>query len=219
MLQLHLVLKKYLIKKYLIIMYTMKSSNTYLSQFKKINIVLLWVLCIFCIPTVWFAQTTGSETDILSSMNALLIVLAKTLSWIWIPIANFAGKLMSNTLTNGEAFWLSKYLFQSWNIVRIVANIMLLWGIFTLIYNIITSGKNTITFWTVGRIIMASFAINMSYFIIAALIDLSTIGMLGVSNIGSSIISRSPDIRRSIEVQRICIPKTQYIKYENNQNE
>lgn len=179
---------------------------------------MLWVLCLLCIPTLWFAQTTGSETDILTSMNALLIVLAKTLSWIWIPIANLTGKLMSNNLANGEAFWLSKYFFQSWNIVRIVANIMLLGGIFTLIYNTATSGKNTITFWAVARIIMASFAINMSYFIVATLIDLSTIGMLWISNVGSSIISHSPDITRSVAVQRICIPRTQYIKYENNQN-
>ncbi|HMY80362.1 MAG TPA: hypothetical protein PK048_00775 [Candidatus Absconditabacterales bacterium] len=192
-----------------------------LSKSSKCCILIILVVGWFTLGSdVSFAQATTSNGDnTLEGLNAILITIAKTLSRVWIPIANFAGKLMTNDFTNGEIFGLSNYLFKCWNIMRIIANILIVGAIMTLIYNTATSDKNTITVGSVIRLIGAGIGINMSWFIIALVVDLSTLGMYGISNVGHSLIKDSPYISRAFQTQLICIPKKQFINYHSNRND
>jgi hypothetical protein len=100
----------------------MKKHSAYL-------IIILVCVVVVMIPSLSvFAQDGGASSELppLSNVKKYLEIVVSILSWIWIPIANLAGKLMTNSMVNGEVFKLSSFFFQVWSVMRIVANTIIL---------------------------------------------------------------------------------------------
>jgi hypothetical protein len=110
-------------------------------------------------------------------------------SWIWIIPAKIAGLLMSNYFIYGTSFYLVDYLFMFWQIIRTFA-LYGLWLYFVsyILYSrfhpdeakskIAGLFKNTLIAWVL---------ISMSWWLVAAAVDLSIVFTSAVASIPSQI--------------------------------
>ena len=85
---------------------------------------------------------------------------------------------MDNSLVYGEIFGLDAALFKFWSIMKNFANFALgfifVWSILKYIFDM-KSGKGTNPKDLIVKLLIASIGINTSWFILGALIDLSTV--------------------------------------------
>lgn len=187
------------------------------SKIKSHLFLVFWLWCLL-IPFFVSAQSSSSTQAPLHDTASTLITLAKLLSWIRIPIANFAGKMMTNSLITGEVFKITGFLFQARSICRIVANFIIVGVVLQIIYSIAVSGKGVAELWTkIVRIAFASILINASWFLLSAVIDLSNLAVLGVSSIWYSLIDSTPGIKQGMLRQTIAVPKV--VTYDRKTNE
>lgn len=114
------------------------------------------------------------------------------LSWIWVLLCMLAGKVMTNGLLFGGDFGLDVYLWTIWNMMKNIANFGL-WFIFLIVIvkeifalNIQDSladiGKK------LSRFLIGGILIQASWFILLALISLSTIVGSAVASFPSMVI-------------------------------
>jgi hypothetical protein len=140
------------------------------------------IFIILCIVWFWLSHSFAATPNICTTndfwlkvdnfMNLFLSLLA----WLWIPFATIAGKLMSNGMIYGEFINMDKILYMLRNISRTFANFLAAWLI---LYNIVIG----LTSWEdqsgiVKKVLKVAWGIilaNMSWFIVGAVIDLSTI--------------------------------------------
>ena len=116
----------------------------------------------------------------------------KILSWIWIPITNLAGKFMTNSLVTGEVLKIADFLFQGWSLSRTIVNFVIVGAVLTIIWDIIKSGTSKDLGTKISKLVITAIAVNLSRFAISAMVDLGTLALLGVSNMGTSIIDSLP---------------------------
>ena len=92
------------------------------------------------------------------------------------PILVVVGKLVDNSLVYGESFWFDIILWQLWVLVRNIANFAL-WFIFIfyIFKYLITQDTKHGPKRLIIRAVIAAVWIQASWFIMAALIDISTI--------------------------------------------
>lgn len=116
--------------------------------------------------------TVQAITDIFELILKVLYLLLR-------PLLAIAGASMDNTLVYGDIFYLDKALWQFWQMIRTFANFAL--G-FIFIASIIISFFGAekkfekISVKTIiKKLFLAGILINMSWFIVAALLDLSTV--------------------------------------------
>ena len=145
------------------------------------------VLAVFCVVAVliilWdhtYAQGIIDEAQ--KDTFLVLENLVSLMSWLWIIPATLAWGLMSNTMAYGQAFFLDRYLFTMWQLMRSFSLFAL--G-FIFIGSII---KNYVTFWEVKnyyeiikKTVLAWLLISMSWYLLAAVIDLSIIATSAVA--------------------------------------
>lgn len=141
----------------------------------------------------------------------------KILSWIWIPITNLAGKFMTNSLVTGEVLKIADFLFQGWSLSRTVVNFVIVGIVLSIIWDIIQKGSSKDLGTKIAKLILTTIAVNLSWFAISAMVDLGTLALLGVSNMGTSIIDSLP-IKKSMLEQIACPPKEIIIDFEGKSN-
>lgn len=149
--------------------------------------MLLLVIVAACGFDPVFAQTTNNGS-ILDGVANILSDAMKVASRAWIPIATLAGKFMSNDMVYGSRFHLDNYLWQMRNISKNFANFGIL-GL--LLYEIIQglmTGKLGIQ-KTIKNAIVAGIAIQMSWFLVGAVVDISTITTTAVGGFPASFLS------------------------------
>ena len=110
------------------------------------------------------------------------------------PILIVAAKLVDNSLVYWEIFWFDAVLWQLWNIVKNLANYSL-WFIFVYkIFEFLLKWQKT---WEVKKILVSSLiawiGIQASWFLMAALIDISTILTYWVGWLPISVLKDSGD--------------------------
>lgn len=180
-----------------------------------ILVISTWVL----ISGFAFAQDSGEIVNqTYQDLHNILIMLIKTMSWIWIVIANVAGKLMSNAFVSGSILGLDKYLFQARNIVRIISNLLLAVILFKIWYDVLKDGTTKWLGTKIVKAVVAGIVINLSWFLLGAIVDLSTVMTVWVSSIWNNLIKTSPALKWTIQRQYICIPKTYTVNYKSNDN-
>lgn len=146
-----------------------------------------------------FAQNITTATNIcdtkeLSTQLAdLLTWVLAMLSWLRIPIAIFAGKLMNNGFIYGEFFNLDKVLYFLRNISRTFANFLVIALIIgELIKQFWSGGINQ---WKMMKYILKLwwwiFLANLSRFLIWATVDISTILTTTVWSLPSTYIAQN----------------------------
>lgn len=127
-------------------------------------------------PTPTWGSSTGSISDAI--FNTLWSIL-NILYIIALPVLIIAGKAMDNSMIYGEFMNLDRPLYMLWNLSRTFANFaigwVLLWKIFMYIFKDWWGNAPAILKDIIVKGIMIVLGVNLSWFAIGALIDLSTI--------------------------------------------
>ena len=144
-------------------------------------------ICFFDIWWIWldnevFAQATETASQSESFENIvtrkvnLFSFIEKAIYVLLYPLMFLAGKLADNSLVYGEIFWFDAVLWNLWNFVRNLANFWL-WFIF--VYKIFEYLVKWQKSWDMKKILISALIawiwIQASWFLMAALIDVSTI--------------------------------------------
>lgn len=162
---------------------------------KSIKIILTLFIVVFLFVWTSFAQSDWEQTmSLVEEISYLMHIVISILSWWWIILATLAWKFMSNDLVYGAFLNLDSSLWNLWNIMKNLANFAL-W--FILVFTIV---KNLFKWWisnedpiqgaknTVLSTLVAWVLIQMSRFLIAVMIDLSTIGTAAIWSLPSQFI-------------------------------
>ena len=164
--------------------------------FTKKNIKIFLLLFIVVWFFVWnsFAQSEEVPMSLVEKVSYLMHILISILSWWWVILASLAWKLMTNDFVYGTFLNLDSSLWNLWNIMKNFANFTL-W--FILIFTIVKNLFKT-SFWdgspiqnakdTIVHTLVAWVLIQMSWFLIAVLIDLSTIWTAAVWSLPSQFM-------------------------------
>ncbi len=144
------------------------------------------------------AAPDASTNKSLNDLASLLDIILNTLYIIIRPLLAITGMALDNSLVYGEAFGLTTTLRKFWTIMMqisfIVLTAMILWDIVKMIRK--KDGDpykdlpNKIKSW-----ILAGVFIPLSWFIVSALIDLSTILIYQVGAIPLTLISSNDDTK------------------------
>lgn len=177
-------------------------------------ILILWLFLIMLGANFAFANNNTAEPSLKGTAD-ILVLLAQMASWIRIPIANLAGKLMTNSFVNGEVFHLSSFLFKCRSILRVFCNFIFVAVVLKIVFDVAMSKSETLTGLgsKIGKLLISALFVNLSRFLMWAMVDLSNLAVFWVSNIGYSLINSSPFIKKQITSQMVCIPKV--IKYDH----
>ena len=172
---------------------------------KKIRIrvwIVVVITCVMCFSDWSFAADTEPD-DMLKFMWYSLNYIVSVLWWIWLLFAKLAGIFLTNRLVYAESLWLDGLLWKYWNVVKNLANF---WLWFYFVYVIfkwlikqwkesITENLKKIILW----ILIAWVGIQSSWFLTAAVLDLSTITLAAAWAFPSQVISETPSVEESIK--------------------
>lgn len=130
---------------------------------------------------VWFGLNAvyaqdSLATSFVTDFRDILETLLRVIYMLLWPVLFLAWIAVDNSLIYWEVFGLDQPLWQIWNIMKNFANFAL-WFImlYYILKNIFTpQGENNI-FDTIKKIVIATVAIQASWFLSAAIIDISTI--------------------------------------------
>jgi len=187
------------------------------SFFKKLNkfkkILLFFVITFFLLSNFTFAETVVKNNSVFWNLFFSLI----DLIWaIWYIFPILASKLMTNDLLYWTSLHFDVVLWNIWNFARSMANFVV--G-FMFIYFVF---KYLISFWekdgwiiktNLPKLAIASIVINMSWFLMAVLIDFSTILIVWVGSLPAvfwnNLNSQEINIKKTINFNLVpCKPKS-----------
>ena len=142
-------------------------------------------ICLFGIWEIWlwndvFAEDSASQSEAFQKKaNGWVQSLSFVQKVIYVflyPALLIMGKLIDNSLVYWEVFGFDTVLWQLWNVVRNLANFAL-WFIFVyyIFKYLITRDSKKGPKWLIVRALIAWIWIQASWFLMAALIDVSTI--------------------------------------------
>jgi len=138
----------------------------------------------------WAWNTVVSTSSVSSSSwetYSFLTSIANLLNLIWLPFAIIAGKLFTNNLAYGANFWLDSVLFHIWQFARMIANYIIGFILIVWIFGIfVWKTKNILSL--LWKITVASVLVNMSWFLVAVLLDISTILLVAVGSLPMHIM-------------------------------
>jgi hypothetical protein len=173
--------------------------NYLLKHYKPILTTLLIAVVIFGVGgTVWAeggAEVACGANQALEKtwdMTVIASLLIHLMAWAWSIPAVLAGELMSNDLVYGQIVGLEHYFYQFWTLMRTIANFSLVAIIIMVIGKIISNGGKAgevLNKYGV-RLLAAGILINFSWFLMWALVDVSTILIAGVGQIGNTAMDQ-----------------------------
>lgn len=165
-----------------------------LKYYKPIVTILLIAVVVFGIGwDVWAVWESAGEAGINATNQTtyLASVLVHLMSWAWSIPAMLAGELMSNDLIYGQLVGLEHYFYQFWTLMRTIANFALVAIVVMVIGKVVMwggeAGKIIRTYGV--RLLAAGVLINFSWFIMWALVDVSTIMIAWVWQIGQKAMT------------------------------
>ena len=133
----------------------------------------------FILPT--YAEGASWIDPVLSSIKETLHILLSLFSRLWIILAILAGKLMTNDFVYGSFIHMDIYLRKIRNIMKNFANFALAWLVLVSIIQGIV-GKETLNVKKIiTNTLVAGILIQASWFLMWALIDISTVATASVS--------------------------------------
>lgn len=191
---------------------------------KNIKIFLLLFVVVWFFVWISFAADTSEKPSLVKQAGYLLHVLISILSWVWILLAALAWKLMTNDFVYGSFLHLDKALWDLWNIMKNFANFTL-WFllIFTIVKNLfkwsfgasdgdpIKGAKDVIV-----KTLIAWVLVQMSWFLMAAMLDLSTIATAAVWALPSQFMSSSTSFQTKVTEMKSKTNKKLVVDFSNN---
>lgn len=147
-----------------------------------------------CMPEVLW---NGFVEFITSFVNLLIA--------IWMIPVMVAWQLLTNNFVYWEFLWFDKTLWHMWNISKVFANYTI-WFIFIFsIFKYFFATKEwdfNIIKSTLPKIVVASLVVNMSWFILWFLLDLSTLMIAALWNLPTAFIDENPKIHKEITLPK-----------------
>lgn len=159
----------------------------------KIIIVLVFVLIFFL--NFSYAEDVCNTT--LNTTSNLITQLLWIASWIWIILSRVAWTLMTNSVIYGSFMNLDTFLWKMWQMCRTFANFAL-WFMFLISifkYIIFPTSRWTTPIKMIKEILVASVLVQLSWFLVMIVIDLSTIAISAVASFPAQIIESSESIQ------------------------
>ena len=163
-----------------------------------------WVSPWWVVPSS--STTEGSATPSTSAPWAsslqqdfveVLEMVLRILFLVTTPLLALAALALDNSLIYGSVFYLDVSLWQFWQIMRNFANFALwwifVWKILEYFFRSSTTGMDIAK--TIKSVLLSAILIQASWFIMAVLIDLSTIGIYSVWAIPLTVIDNQEDLR------------------------
>ena len=142
---------------------------------KKFIKIIIWIIVILSITSFSFAteiSTWWNEPSFISQIADLLNI-------IWLPFAIIAWKLFTNDLVYWSAFKIDAMLWHVWQFSRTIAN-YILWFTFIVWILLFFVWKLKDIIQLLWKIALASILVNASWFILWAILDVSTILLMAV---------------------------------------
>lgn len=167
---------------------------------RKILLTTSLLLCVsLLIPDFAFAQANESDWNMYEIINQLV----RFFAWFWVVPATVAGKLMTNEFAFWEIIGLNTYLWKIRNIMRNFANFLIgalfLYFIFKTIYD----GSIRASLQRIFKLLIAALLINMSWFFMTVIVDLSTVTTAAVSSLPVQVLEKTWD-REQAKNLRVC---------------
>ena len=175
---------------------------------KQYNFLKFWIIIVMIIifsfyPTFAVDKCDWTIADSIQHINVFFWNLWRLCSWIWILLWNIAWILMTNTMVYWEFMWLDTFLWKIWQISRSMANYAL-WAMFIYsIFKYIFFQKWEAWSTVIKNMLVTSVLIQSSWFLVMALVDLSTIALATVSAFPSQVVSVSETLEQDLKTQ-IC---------------
>lgn len=153
---------------------------------------IVWV-GVFLYPDLAFAQavtdTSIADVNIFESIKVVLGVILNILYIIIWPILVLAWSTMDNTLIYGGFINLDRPLFTLWNISRTFSNMLIVAIIIVEVINMVR-GEQIDKKKVIINLIVAGVGINASWFVLGALIDISTVATYGIGALPMTTLSQ-----------------------------
>ncbi len=150
----------------------------------------MWIN-VFAQTMQWWANATSAATwltgiDIIDGLLQIIYM-------IFYPLIFLAGLAMDNSLIYWEVFHLDVPLWKFWNIIKNLANFTLgFLVLFTILKNVFSLGKKVEDVKKiVTSTLIAGVLIQASWFLTAAMIDLSTVATYGIWALPMSVLKWS----------------------------
>lgn len=179
----------------------MKKNQMRSRKWKIWSGIVLWIL-VFCIPLV-FAD--GSVYSACTKWTTKLIhqfyEIYDKLSRIWIIMVKLAWKLMTNGLIYWEAFKLDSYLWKIWQMIRNLVNFAIgFYFLYCILRYILSPSKDIVPQKIIKQSLIGGVLIQMSWFIVMILVDLSTILTATVASLPQQVVAQSQNLQTTLKV-------------------
>lgn len=199
-----------------------------------------WIRVIIMFLIVWwfFASSVyaaDAEISKVSNIAYYMQLLLSMLSWVWIILANLAGKLMTNDILYWAFLHLDASLWTLWNIMKNFANFALWFMVLYAIVQNIFSGPFGKDAWerspinTIKKTLIAGVLIQSSWFLMWAVVDLSTIMTSAIWSFPSQFIAADSRFQwnintslKSLQKSKLIFnPKSEWhiLEVKNNENQ
>ena len=163
---------------------------------KNIKIFLLLFIVVWFFVWTSFAQSSeAKDPTMVQKITQLIHIWISILSWVWVVLATLAWKLMTNDFVYWTFLNLDSSLRKLWNMMKNLANFtlwfVLVFSIVKNLFTVIKSDSDPLknSLKVVWKVLIAWVLIQMSWFLFAALLDISTIGTAAVWALPSQFIA------------------------------
>lgn len=155
------------------------ASNSQPVWFVKSDIAYATTICSATWPNL--PDCVPASSSVTPTNNDLAVTLESFLKVVYVilwPALFIAGLAMDNSLVYGEIFWLDNALFKFWQIMKNFANFALgfifVFSILKYIFDM-KWGKATNPKDIIVKLLLGAVWVNMSWFVVWAMVDLSTV--------------------------------------------
>lgn len=165
---------------------------------QKISLTILIVGIFFFAPTFAAVESETGTSKILLNAQYLIQNFLEILSRSWILLASLAWKFMTNDMVYGSWLHLDAYLWKLRNICKNFANFGLLAILLRQIIQYVSKKTGNIQS-IVTKSVIAGILIQASWFLMAILLDISTIATAAISSFPTHFIDSSALSKETIE--------------------
>ena len=175
-------------------------NNRKLPQYLKLGIIIVMVMVFSCYPTFAADGWCSWETkDVFEMIHVFFSNLWRFFSWIWLVLWNFAGVLMTNSMIYWEFMHLDWFLWKIWQMSRTVANYALWFMFIYYLFRYIFFKDDKPPVSKIKDILVASVLVQVSWFMVMVLVDLSTIALATVSSFPSQVMSVDSELTETFK--------------------
>ena len=179
----------------------MKKNQMRSRKWKIWSGIVLWIL-VFCVPLVFADEGVYSAcTKWTTKLIHQFYEIYDKLSRIWVIMVKLAWKLMTNGLIYWEAFQLDSYLWKIWQMIRNLVNFAIgFYFLYCILRYILSPSKDIVPQKIIKQSLIGGVLIQMSWFIVMILVDLSTILTATVASLPQQVVAQSQNLQTTLKV-------------------